>query len=70
METYIIILKVLLWISIVVCLVYAIFGKEEKPHKDKGFDDDKIKECTYIHDKGTNPCIKADFECYLCKYWK
>jgi len=91
METYIIILKILFWISCIVCVLYAIFGKIEVPYEDKGFSEGNVsnnkdngsnklkrgevydiitKDCTYIHDNGANPCIKADFECYLCKHWK
>jgi len=39
METYIIILKVLFWISCGVCILYALFGKVEKEHVDTSLDD-------------------------------
>jgi len=28
------------------------------------------KTCTYNGNGDVNPCIKADFECNSCKYWK
>jgi len=31
----------------------------------------KQKDCTYVYKKGDkNPCIKANFNCNYCKYWK